>query len=164
MTPPEFTHYHHDIEVADETLSLTSRLFSRAHSLLDSLATSPENFRGSDSGTGFALGNVQLEFASSNHRVRMNQLATDLSVIPPFDQRVFLEYESVVREMVVADDNVEACILAAKEAEAAQHGQSGRQTRNSQSQRLKVGYYRYLDLESDRKEWLLKTAFGGRLV
>lgn len=92
----------------------------------------------------------------------MNQLATDLSVIPPFNQRLFLEYESVVREMVVADDHVEACIAAAQEAEAAQCGQSGRQTRNSQ--RLKAGFYRYLDLEPDRKNWLVRTAFGGRTI
>ena len=87
----------------------------------------------------------------------MNQLATDLSVIPPFNQRLFLEYESVVREMVAADDCIEAGI--AREAEAAQ---SGRQTRNSQ--RLKAGFYRYLDLEPDRKDWLVTTAFGGRTI
>ena len=113
---------------------------------------------------GFVLGNAQLELASSNRRFWMNQLAADLSVIPPLDHRLFLEYESVVREMVVADDKLEACIHAAQEAETAQHGQSGRQTRNSQSQRLKVGYYRYLDLESDRKDWLVRATFGGRLL
>ena len=92
----------------------------------------------------------------------MNQLATDLSVIPPFNQRLFLEYESVVREMIAADDYVEACIAAAQETEAAQCGQSGRQTRNSQ--RLKAGFYRYLELEPDRKNWLVKTAFSGRTI
>ena len=162
LTPPEFTHYHHDIEVAEETLSLTSRLFIRAHSPLDALATSPENPGGSNSGTGFTLENVRLDSASSNHRSWMNQLASDLGVIPPFDQRLFLEYESVVRDMIVADDYVEARIAAAQEAEASQNGQSGRQTRNSQ--KLRVGYYRYLDLEPDRKEWLVRRAFGGRTV
>ena len=88
----------------------------------------------------------------------MTQLADDLAVTPPFDQRLFLEYESVVREMVVADDYVEACIVAAQEAEAAQNSKHGRQTRNSQ--RLKSGFYRYLDLEPDRKSWLVKGAFG----
>jgi hypothetical protein len=92
----------------------------------------------------------------------MNQLAIDLSVIPPFNQRLFLEYESVVREMVVADDYVEGSIAAAQKAEAAQCGNSGRQTRNSQ--RLKVGFYRYLDLEPDRKKWLVRTGFGGRAI
>lgn len=92
----------------------------------------------------------------------MNQLATDLSVIPPFNQRLFLEYESVVREMVVVDDHVEACIAAAQESEAAQCRQSGRQTRNSQ--RLKAGFYRYLDLGPDRKGWLVRTTFGGRTI
>lgn len=154
---PEFAHYHHDIEVAEETLSLTSWLASSAHPLLD---TSPEDPGGSNSGTGFALGNAQLDFTSSNHRLWMNRLAADLLVIPPFDQRLFLEYESVVREMVVADDCVEACIAAAKEAEAAQCGQSGRQTRNSQ--RMRAGYHRYLDLELDRRDWLVRTGFGGR--
>jgi hypothetical protein len=89
----------------------------------------------------------------------MNQLATDLLVIPPFDQRLFLEYESVVREMVLADDYVEACIVAAQEAEAAQCGQSGRQTRNSQ--RMRAGFYRYLDLGRDRKDWLVGAGFDG---
>jgi len=109
-----------------------------------------------------ALESVQLDMASSNHRLWMNQLASDLSVIPPFNQRLFLEYESVVREMVFADDYVEASIAAAQEAEAAQNGQSGRQTRNSQ--KLKAGFYRYLDLEPYRKEWLVGRAFGGRTV
>ena len=162
LTPPEFAHYHHDIEVAEEILSLTSRLFTHTHSLLDTLATRPDIPGGSDSGSGFTPGNVQLDLRSSNHRLWMSQLATDLSVIPPFDQRLFLEYESVVREMVVADDYVEACIVAAKEAEAARCGQSGRQTRNSQ--RLKAGYYRYLDLRPERKDWLVRTRFGGRMV
>ena len=162
LTPPEFAHYHHDIEVAEETLSLTSRLFTRTHPPSDGLATSPEISRGSNSETGFALENVQLDLASSGHRLWMNQLASDLSVIPPFDRRLFLEYESVVREMVVADDYVEACIVAAQEAEAAQNGQSGRQTRNSQ--RLKAGFYRYLDLVPERKDWLVGRAFGARTV
>ena len=129
---------------------------------LDTLATSPENLGRFHSETGLVLGNDQMDLLSSKHKSWMNQLATDLSVIPPFDQRLFLEYESVVREMVAADDNVEACIIAAQEAEAAQCGQSGRQTRNSQ--RLKAGFYRYLDLERDRKDWLTGTAFGGRSV
>lgn len=159
LTPPEFIHYHQDIEVAEEILSLTSRLFTRTHSLSDALATGPENLGGSSSGTGFTLENFQLDLTSSNHRLWMNQLANDLAVVPPFDQRLFLEYESVVREMVVADDYVEACIAAAQEAEAAQAGQSGRQTRNSQ--KLRAGYYRYLDLEPDRKGWLVGRAFGG---
>jgi len=88
----------------------------------------------------------------------MNRLAGDLSVIPPFDQRLFLDYESVMREMVVADDYVEACIAAARETEAAQHEQSKRQTRNSQ--RLGVGYYRYLGLGLDRRDWLVGSSFG----
>ena len=162
MAPSEFTHYHHDIEVAEEILSLTSRLSSRAHPLLNTSATSPENSGGFDSGTEFALENVQLGLAFSNHRLWMNRLASDLAVIPPFDQRLFLEYESVVREMVVADDYIEACIAAAQEAETAQNGQSGRQTRNSQ--RLKAGFCRYLGLEPNRKDWLVRRAFGERAV
>jgi len=162
LTPPEFAHYRHDIEVAEETLSLTLRLFTRTQLLLDGLGTSPGIPGGSGSGTEFALGNVQLNLASSRHRLWMDQLASDLAVIPPFDQRLFLEYESVVREMVVADDYVEACIVAAQEAEVAQSGQSGRQTRNSQ--RLKAGFYRYLDLTPERKDWLVRRAFGGRTV
>jgi hypothetical protein len=122
---------------------------------------SSENPGRSNCGTGFAFGNAQLDLTASNHRLRMNQLATDLSVIPPFGRRLFLEYESVVREMVIADDNMEACILAAQEAEAAHHG---RQTRSGQSQRLRAGYYRYLDLEPDRKDRLIKAAFGERSV
>lgn len=162
LTPQEFAHYYHDVEVAEEILSLTSWLSSRSHPPLGTLATSPEDPGGSNSGTGFALCNAQLDFASSSHRLRMNQLATDLLVIPPFDQRLFVEYESVVREMVVTDDCVEACIAAAQEAEVAQYGQSRRQTRNSQ--RMKAGYYRYLDLERDQKDWLVRTGFGGRTV
>lgn len=158
LTPPEFAHYHHDVEVAEEILSLTSRLFIRTHSL----ATNLEPLGGSDSGAEFTFDNVQLNLASSNHRLWVNQLATDLSVIPPFDQRLFLEYESVVREMVVADDYVEASIAAAQEDEAAQCGQSRRQMRGSQ--RLKARYYRYLDLRPERKDWLVRTAFGGRMV
>ena len=160
LTPPEFAHYHHDIEVAEETLSLTSRLVTRTRSLLDGLATSPEISGGS--GTEFAPESVRLDSVSSSHRLWMSQLVSDLAVIPPFDQRLFLEYESVVREMVVADDYVEACIVAAQEAEVAQSGQSGRQTRNSQ--RLKAGFYRYLDLAPERKDWLVGRAFGGRAV
>ena len=162
LAPPEFAHYHHDIEVAEATLSSTSQLFTRTHSLLHGLAKSPEISGGSDSETGFALENVQLGLASSSHRLWMNQLVNDLSVIPPFDRRLFLEYESVVREMVVADDYVEACIVAAQEAEAARSGLSGRQTRNSQ--RLKAGFSRYLDLVPERKDWLVGRAFGGRTV
>ena len=160
LTPQEFAYYHHDLEVAEETLSLASQLFSHTP-LLDTLATSPENPGGSGPGVEFALGNARLNLESSDHILSMNQLATDLSVIPPFDRRLFLEYESVVREMVVADDDAEARILAATEAEAAQCAQSGRQTRKSQ--RLKAGYYRYLDLKPDRREWLVKTVFGRRL-
>jgi hypothetical protein len=92
----------------------------------------------------------------------MCQLATDLSVIPPFDQRLFLEYESVVREMVVADEHTEASIAASQETEAAQGGQSRRQTRHRQ--RLKAGFYKYLDLGPGRKEWLVGTGFGGRTI
>lgn len=147
--------------MAEETLSLTSRLFNHTQ-LLDTMTTSSDDPAGPGPVVGFALGNVQLGLTSSGHRTWMNQLATDLSVIPPFDRRLFLEYESVVREMVVADDNVEACIRAAQEAEASQSAQPRRQTRNSQ--RLKVGFYRYLDLEPDRKDWLVKTGFGGRSV
>ena len=157
LTPQEFAHYHHDIEVAEEALSLTSQLFNHTHSLLDDSATSPG---GSNSGTEFAPENVRLDLTSSSHRLWMNQLAGDLAVTPPFDQRLFLEYESVVREMIVADDYVEACIVAAQEAEVAQGGQSGRQTRNSQ--RLKAGFYRYLDLTPEQKDWLVERAFGGR--
>ena len=157
LTSPEFTHCHHDVELAKEILSLTARLSSRAHS-----TKSSEIPGGSSSDTGLALGDVHLDLTSSNHRLWMNRLATDLSVIPPFNQRLFLEYESVVREMIVADDYVEASIAAAQVAEAAECGQSGRQTRNSQ--RLKAGFYRYLDLVPDRKNWLVRTAFGGRTI
>ena len=139
-----------------------SRLSNRALARLDILGTSPSLSGGSTSGTEYALESVQLNLASSNHRLWMNQLANDLSVIPPFNHRLFLEYESVVREMIVADDYVEARIVAAQEAEAAQNGQPGRQTRNSQ--RLKAGFYRYLDLEPSRKEWLIRRAFDGRTV
>jgi hypothetical protein len=118
----------------------------------------PESPGGSNSGTEFAPENVRLDVASTRHRLWVNRLASDLAVTPPFDQRLFLEYESVAREMVVADDYVEACIVAAQEAEAAQNAKAGRQTRNSQ--RLKSGFYRYLDLEPDRKDWLVKGAFG----
>lgn len=162
LTPPEFTHYHHDIELAEEVLSLTSKLSNRARSQLETLTTSSENHRGSDSEMRFSFENAKLDSKSSDHRSWMSQLAADLSVIPPFDQRLFLEYESVVREMVVADNYVEASIANAQEAEAAQCGQSGRQTRKSQ--RLKVGFYRYLDLQSDRRDWLVSTAFGGRTI
>ena len=91
----------------------------------------------------------------------MDQLATDLSVIPHSDQRLFLEYESVVREMVVADNNVEARISAARGAEVAQYAQLGKYMRKSQ--RLGVGYYRYLDLEQDRRDQLVETTYGGGL-
>ena len=117
---------------------------------------------GPSSETGLVLESGRLELTSSNHRLWMNQLATDLSVIPPFNQRLFLEYESVVREMVVADNDVEARIAAVQEAEAAQCGQSGRRTRNSQ--KLRAGFYRYLELEPGRKNWLVRTAFGGRTI
>lgn len=92
----------------------------------------------------------------------MYQLASDLSVTAPFDQRLFLEYESVVREMVLADDYVESCIASAQEAEAAEGGQFKRMTRNSQ--KMKVGFDRYLSLQSDRRKWLARTAFGGRAI
>jgi len=152
-------HYHHDLEVAEETLSLASQLFSHT-TLSDAFATSPEDPGGSNPGVEFALRNARLDLESSDHRLWMSQLALDLSVIPLFDQRLFLEYESVVREMVVADDDAEERIRAATEAEAAQYSQSGRPMRKSQ--RLKAGYYRYLDLERDTKERLVRTAFGGR--
>lgn len=139
---------------------MTSRLFSHA-ALLGTLATSPENPGGSGPEVGFALGNPKLESQSSDHREWMGELANDLSVIPHSGQRLFLEYESVVREMVVADDKVEARIEAAKEAEAAQYAQLGKHMRKSQ--RLGVGYYRYLDLERERRECLVESAFGGRL-
>ena len=158
LAPPEFAHYYHDLEVAEETLALTSRLFSHT-TLLDTLVTSPETTGGSSPGVEFALGNARLDLESSDHRLWMSQLATDLSVIPLFDQRLFLEYESVVREMVVASNNAEARALAATKAEAAQYAQLGKQMRKSQ--RLK-GHYQYLNLEADRKDWLVGRAFGGR--
>ena len=124
------------------------------HSLFDISATSPENARGTSSETGFALKNVQLELESLDHRSQMAQLATDLSVIPPFNQRLFLEYESVVREVVVAGDCVEAKVAATRECEC---GQPRRQMRNQQ--RSKAGFCRHLDLGEDWKEWLVKRAF-----
>jgi hypothetical protein len=162
LTPPEFTYYHHDVELAEEVLSLTSKLSSCARSLFGTWTTGLESPKGSGSEKKFALENARLGLTSSSHRSWMYQLAADLAVIPPFDQRLFLEYESVVREMVIADDYVEARIANALEAEAAQCGQFGRQTRSSQ--RLKVGFYRYLDLQPDRKDWLARTAFGGRAI
>ena len=139
---------------------MTSQLFSHT-SPLDTLATSPENPGGPSPEVEFALGNPRLNSVSSDHKDQMDQLATDLSVTPRSDQLLFLEYESVVREMVVADNNVEARINAAKEIEAAQYAQLGKHMRKSQ--RLGVGYYRYLDLEQERREWLVERAFGGRL-
>ena len=134
---------------------MTSRLSSHT-TLLGTLGTSPENPGGS-----FALWNPRLNSVSSDHRDWIGQISTDLSVTPHSEQLLFLEYESVVREMVAADNNVEARIDAAKETEAAQYAQLGKHMRKSQ--RLGVGYYRYLDLEQDRRDWLVKTAFGGRL-
>jgi hypothetical protein len=125
------------------------------HSLFDISATSPENARGTSSETGFALENVQLELESSDHRSQITQLATDLSVIPPFNQRLFLEYESVVREVVVAGNRVEASAAAA--AYECECGQPRRQKRNQQG--LKAGFCRHLNLEPDRKKWLVKRAF-----
>ena len=160
LTPPEFAHYYHDLEVAEETLSLTSRLFNHT-TLSDTLATSLENLGGSSPGVEFALGNPWLSSVSSDHRDWIGQMSTDLSMITHSEQQLFLEYESVVREMVVADNNMEARINVAKEAEAALYAELGKQMRKSQ--RLGAGYYRYLNLEQDRRDWLVKTAFGGRL-
>ena len=125
------------------------------HSLFDISATSPENARGTSSEIGFALKNVQLELESSDHRLRMTQLATDLSVIPPFDQRLFLEYESVVREVVVAGNCAEASVAATQECQC---GQPRRQKRNQQ--RSKAGFCSHLDLKQGRREWLVKRAFS----
>ena len=125
------------------------------HSLFDISATSPENARGTSSETGFALKNVQLELESLDHRSQMAQLATDLSVIPPFNQRLFLEYESVVREVVVAGICAEVNDAATQECEC---GQPRRQKRNQP--RSKAGFCRHLDLEQDRKKWLVKGAFS----
>lgn len=129
---------------------------------MDAPTTSLENPGRSGSETGSPLENLQLDSVASDHKLRMNQLATDLSVIPPFDQRLFLDYESVMREMVAADDGSEARIAASQEAEVSQYGRSRSQTK--ERQRLKAGFYRYLSLEPDRRDWLVRSTFGGRTI
>ena len=157
LTPPELTYYRHDIELAQEALSLTSRLSNRMHSLFDISATSPENAPGTISETEFALKNVELELASSNYRSWMTHLATDLSVIPPFNQRLFLDYESMVREVTIAGNSAGTSV-----ATECKCGRLRMQTRSRKRVKiLKDGFCRHLDLKPDRNYWLVRTAFGG---
>ena len=126
------------------------------YSLFDISATSPENAPWTGSEIGFTLKNVQLELASSNHRLWMTHLAIDLSVIPPYNQRLFLEYESMVREVAVAGNRVGESVVR-----GCRCGQPRRQTRSWQSLKmLKDGFCRHLDLDPDQKYWLVETAFG----